>query len=285
MAYPIIDSLAGLYISDQGRIVLADDTATAALFLPTPETMYYEVIRVVRGIPLFWEDHLARLGQSVQANVKVTASLYDDSCRLIAANGLQQANLRIVLLEGRAVIHLTPSAYPVAELFEQGVATGILAWEREDPNVKIINSDYKAAVALRYANPGPFGVFYELLLADRQGLLTEGSRSNLFLIRGNQVLSAPESRILKGITRQHVMEAIATAGATLAEEMLTFDDICRGRCDAAFLSSSPFDILPIRSIEAAQLDSTANPLLRKIDQAYRQIVENYIQDHSIIRRK
>lgn len=276
MAYPIIDALAGAWVMDQSRLLSADSPETAALFQPTGRTMFYEVIRVVRGIPLFWEEHMDRLKLSVLPEVAVPDSLYADSCRLIAINGIDAANLRIVLLEGQAVIHLTPSNYPSRDLFEQGVPTGILAWERESPNIKIIRSDYKAAIAARFAENGPFGRYYELLLADRLGYLTEGSRSNLFFIRGTTVLTAPENRILKGITRKHIVMAIAAAGGELAEGMLTVPGIRLGACDAAFLSSSPFDILPIRAIEDIRLDSAGNQLLRQIDAAYREIVEAYV---------
>lgn len=276
MAYPIIDDLTGSYISVQGQLLPADSEAAAALMKPTDSTMFYEFIRIVQGVPLFWEEHLARLSVSIAGILELPDTLYADSRRLIDANGLMAANLRLVLYDHQVVIHLTPSNYPPAELFDRGVPTGILNWERLNPNVKIIRSDYKAAIAARFAEPGPYGRFYELLLADSQGCLTEGSRSNLFLIRGNQVLSAPENRILKGVTRKHVIEAIKTSGAELVEEMQTLADIRAGSCEAAFLSSSPFDILPISSIEEIELSSTENAMLRRIDQAYRAIVASYV---------
>lgn len=276
MAYPIIDDLTGSFISVQGHLLPTDSEAAAAFMKPTESTMFYEFIRIVQGVPLFWEEHLARLSLSIAGIIELPGTLYADCRQLIAANGLMAANLRLVLFDDLVVIHLTPSNYPPAELFDRGVPTGILNWERLDPHVKIIRSDYKAAISSRFAEPGPFGRFYELLLADSQGFLTEGSRSNLFLIRDNQVLSAPESRILKGVTRKHVIEAINASGAELVEEMQTLPAIRAGSCEAAFLSSSPFDILPIRSIEEIELPSAENALLRRIDQAYRAIVASYV---------
>ncbi len=71
----------------------------------------------------------------------------------------------------------------------------IIDWERDNPNVKIIKADYKEAVADGFARNNKFGRPFELLLADQKGLLTEGSRSNLFFIRDNQVITAPDERI------------------------------------------------------------------------------------------
>jgi branched-chain amino acid aminotransferase len=247
--------------------------------LPTDERMFYEVIRIEEKTPLFWEDHLLRLNHSIQDRFVIPESLYQDSLRLIAANDLDQVNLRLVLTPGHVVLHQIPSYYPSAEQMRLGVPTGILDWERLDPNVKEINSDYKAAVAARFAKGGPFGAFFELLLADRQGELTEGSRSNLFFICGNQVYSAPDNRILKGITRQYVSAAIVAAGGQLIEKMITYAAIQDGQIDAAFLSGSPIDLLPIAAIESVQLPSAANPLFSQINLAYLQIVRDYLKAH------
>ena len=279
MSYPLIDEMAGAYLSLQGRLIRSDDPEAAPLFQPSDPLMYYEVIRVTRGVPLFWEDHLARLARSVRGAMPIPESLYDESVRLIASCGLASANLRLILTEQLRVIHLTPSYYPGPQMIQEGVPTGILAWEREDPNTKIIRADYKAAVAARFARPGPFGTCFEVLLADRQGFLTEGSRSNLFFIRGSQVLSAPDSRILLGITRKHVYQALQAAGAVLEEHLLTQDDIRADGSIAAFLTASPIDVLPISAIEDIRLNSAENPLLRRIHAAYQSIVDEYVADH------
>lgn len=278
MAYPIIDEIAGRWLSLQGSLIQVDDPAAAGLFQPADSLMFYEVVRIVRGVPLFWEDHLARLVQSVDGRLAIPGALYENACRLIAANGIREANLRLVLTADKAVMHLTASYYPTEAMIRGGVPTGILEWERENPNTKIINPAYKAAVAGRFAQPGPFGRFFELLLADRRGCLTEGSRSNLFFIRDGQVVSAPDSRILLGITRKYVLQAIAASGSTLAEGLLTLAEIRQGACEAAFLTGSPIDLLPISAIEDCRLASGSHPLLLQINTAYRRIVDRYVED-------
>lgn len=276
MAYPIIDEIYGPQISWQGQLLAADDQRCLDLYAPGDQWMAYEVIRIVDGIPLFWEDHLARLHRSVQGRLAVPQNLYQESLDLIAANKLPQANLRLVLTGTWRVIHLIPSYYPDPALRSKGVPVGLLEWEREDPNSKIIRSDYKMAVARRFAEPGPFGDYFELLLADRAGLLTEGSRSNLFFIKGNTVFTAPDEKILIGITRKYIMAAIARSGADLEERLFTIEQVGAGEAEAAFISGSPIDVLAIRAIEHFRFDSGQHPLLLKIDRAYQDIVAAYI---------
>lgn len=280
MAYPIIDALAGRMISVDGKLIAADAPAAGITYQPTDEKMVYEVIRVVRGVPLFWEDHLNRLTRSVRGELTVPDSLYDECRQLILTNALPAANLRIVLTKNLRALHLTPSYYPDDRQIRHGVPTGLLSWERQEPNIKIIRSDYKKAVAERFAEPGPYGTCFELLLADQAGCLTEGSRSNLFFLLGDQVLTAPDSKILIGITRRYVQQSIASAGLTLATRMLSLDDVRTMRDQgipvSAFLSGSPIDLIPISAIEDIQLDSAADPYFRKLRDAYMTIVNAYI---------
>lgn len=279
MAYPIIDTLTGAWIVIDGQMVAAADPAAQFCFAPTEKKMFYEVIRVVEQTPLFWEDHLERLRVSIAGQFAIPGNLYQDSLALIKTNQIEQSNLRLVLTEQHTILHQIPSYYPSSEQMRQGVPTGILNWERENPNVKVINSDYKVAVAARFTAGGPYGPLFELLLADHNGELTEGSRSNLFFIRDHEVYTAPDNRILKGITRKYVTAAINAAGGQLVEKMLTYQDIAQGAADAAFLSGSPIDLLPISAIEDVQLPSAPNPLFVQINRAYQQIVRDYLDRH------
>ena len=281
MPYPIIDALAGQSVLLNGKLLSADAAEAGFLFQPQDERMYYEVIRVVQRVPLFLEDHLERLNRSVDRSFAIPSDLAAEGQMLVKANSLTEANLRIVLTRHLRVMHLTPSYYPDNQMIAEGVATGILLWERPDPNTKVIHADYKQAVAERFARPGPFGPCSELLLADRQGYLTEGSRSNLFFISGNQVVSAPDERVLLGITRRYVLQAIADAQLELTVDLLTLDDVRRRGIRTAFLSGSPIDLLPIRAIEDLPMESAHDPFFIKLYKAYMQLLQNYIDQHRV----
>ena len=279
MVYPIIDQIQGKWISWNGSFMLVDDPACRPLFEPGDSAMVYEVLRVLQGLPLFWEDHIHRFERSLKGVKKLPENLYRDSISLIRKNQISEANLRIVLTDDSCVIHLIPSYYPDLARQRSGVSTGLLNWEREEPNIKSIRPDYKAAVARKFAEAGPYGSYFELLLADRQGYLTEGSRSNLFFIKDNTVYTAPDDRILLGITRKYVQRAIARAGGKLEVRMLKMDELHQCQADAAFITGSPIDILAISAIEDYKINSGANPLLQKIDAAYQAIVQQYLDDH------
>jgi D-alanine transaminase len=60
----------------------------------------------------------------------------------------------------------------------------------------------------------------------RDGFITEGAHSNIFLVRNDTVYTHPESNyILSGITRKNVISLAAENGIGLAEERVAADMI------------------------------------------------------------
>ena len=102
--------------------------------------------------------------------------------------------------------------------------------------------------------------------------------SNLFVIMDGKVYSAPDDKILIGITRRRVIEALKRSGLELHTGMFTMDELIKGNA-AIFVSSTPFDILPVTYIDDNTFDSVSNPLLKMISEAYAGYTEEYIADH------
>jgi branched-chain amino acid aminotransferase len=277
MPYPYVDEHVGAWLFADGRKLRADSPDAAPFLTPVDERMFYEVVRVQNGVPLFWEDHAARLAASVAGAFPLDESLLrrDAGC-LLEASGVARCNLRIVKTALHTVLHLSPYYYPSDEMIVSGVPCGLLAWVRETPHVKTVREDYKQAVAGAFAAGGPHGKPFEILLADRSGRLTEGSRSNLFFVDDSTVYSAPDNSILLGITRRYVQRAVSDAGFRLSTELFTTDDLKAGRVTAAFLTGSPIDVLPISSIGDIPLD-VKNPVVNAVRRRYAAILDDYIR--------
>ncbi len=277
MSYPMIDETAGDLLVADGRLYHREDVAAGRFFAPIDAVIFYEVIRVHDGVPLFWEDHLERLRHSVAGAFAVESTLlWQESLQLIMAEGRSRCNLRLVVTERHRVIHLSPYYYPQEETIRRGAACGLLAWERENPQIKTVRADYKEAVAAAFAKNRPWGRPFEILLADRAGRLTEGSRSNLFFVDGERVYGAPDARVLLGITRRHVQRAIAAAGFQLREKLFTMEQIAAGAVTAGFLTASPIDVMPIARIDAVPLDA-GNRMVHAIRARYLEILADYVR--------
>ena len=99
--------------------------------------------------------------------------------------------------------------------------------------------------------------------------------SNLFVIRDGQVYSAPDDKILIGITRKRVMEALKRSGLELQIGMFKPEELDTSK-DAIFVSSTPFDILPVRYIDNYEFKSADNEILQMISKMYQEYTSEYI---------
>ena len=119
------------------------------------------------------------------------------------------------------------------------------------------------------------------------GKLVEGGRSNFFVLYKDTVYSPSEDLILIGITRKYVKDEITEAGLTLEEGAFTMEELVRLETEeddgppklALFVTSSPFDILPVHSVEDQEFRSAECPKLVKLMESYQKIVHRYIELH------
>ena len=281
MAYPLLESPIGSFYLYDGKKITSDSEEAKRLLIPTDEVTYYETLRVKHGVPLFFEDHLRRLEKSVAGienfDVDIDA-IHEKSTSFINEFDPDfDGSLRIVLTKSHLLIHACEANIPDAKLFEVGINTLTLKWERVAPNIKVFRGDYKAAVAERFSQENAHGKPYELILKDNEDKLYEGSKSNLFVIKDGVVYSAPDEKILLGITRNRVMKALQASGAELKIGMFTLDEIVSDKDAALFVSSTPFDILPIKYIDGYELNSEGNALLKSIQNSYQRLADEYIE--------
>ncbi len=80
------------------------------------------------------------------------------------------------------------------------------------------------------------------VLLDPDGFLTEGTGSNFFLVKNGEILSPEPRNILRGISRDYVIELAAELGIPFREKNLEPYDLMTA--DEAFFSCTPFSIIP-----------------------------------------
>lgn len=243
----------------------------------------YEVIRIINGVPLFFEDHYERLRSSLEAIGLLFelngAALKESIGRLIAANEADNCNVKIVMYEDDAADQLTQlfyiskSHYPTREEVDKGVRTGLFQIERVNPNAKVHNHEYKNAVSAKMQDGG----YFELLLLNSKGRITEGSKSNSFFVKGNSIITAPGEFVLRGITRKYVFEACRNAGFEVTERFIEEGEL--GEIDAAFLSGTSIKVLPIKTIDQIELNSSANPVVDAVRHEYDKLLERYLAEY------
>jgi branched-chain amino acid aminotransferase len=119
---------------------------------------------------------------------------------------------------------------------------------------------------------------YEVLMVNHAGYITEGSRSNFFLIRENTLYSAPADWILPGVTRKQVLKLASEASIQLVEAPILFSDLAH--FEAAFMCGTSPKVMPVKSIDQNTY-SVTDPLLTKLMHLFNAHCYNYI--HSRIK--
>jgi branched-chain amino acid aminotransferase len=90
------------------------------------------------------------------------------------------------------------------------------------------------------------------LMLDPDGFVAEGTGSNFFLVKNDKLYTPQARNILRGITRQSVMNDIAPRiGIPVIEKNLELYDIYEA--DEAFFTSTPFCALPAVTINGVKI--------------------------------
>lgn len=242
----------------------------------------YEVIRLQRGVPLFLEEHVERMKRSSEArgyDFEVTYTQIKKRMRKLALLN-EEENLNVKMLYSKndrggysLAMFFNESYYPEASCYEEGVDTITASIQRSAPTVKIQDDDYKNRIASLLEESGAF----EVILLNEENKATEGSKSNLFFIKERKIFTSPPEKVLMGITRKKVMEAIEEEGLEVVFSNVSLSEI--SEMDGAFLTGTSIDVLPIRRIDDVILSSSANEVVKQLMGGYRERVARDIQSY------
>lgn len=263
------------YIIIDGRLKKLKDSEDD--FKVKKNDLIYEVIRVIDGVGLFLEDHLDRMYESfniINKPLKLDRSILTRSINdLIVKNKIDCSNIKLVAWKDEKehfMVYSVESFYPDESMYIEGIKTILYRHERPNPNAKIQASEFRKNLARLLEEKKAF----EALLVSKEDLILEGSRSNIFFLKGNSLITAPENLVLKGITRKYIIEAGLSLGLNLETRPLDLGEL--GFVDGAFMSGTSVNILPISTIEDLNLGSTSNIKIIDLSRAFRSIIDEYI---------
>jgi branched-chain amino acid aminotransferase len=243
--------------------------------------LLYEVIRIIEGIPLFLEDHLERLYNS--ANLSGMDNLPDQKeiekriVNLIAIKNRKIGNIKLTFTI--SVLHQLPKSeldfiphfYPPDEKYISGVKLGLLETERPNPQVKAEHLSIRNKANLIMSKENVF----EVLLVDHFGNITEGSRSNVFFVKNNQLYTSPDEKVLNGITRRKILKLCITNNIPVIKKDIPLIDL--GQFEGAFLTGSSPKVLPVSAINNIHYKPDLQ-IIRQVIELYDIEIDRYIKE-------
>ena len=93
------------------------------------------------------------------------------------------------------------------------------------------------------------------LLLDPDGFVTEGTGDNFFIVRDGEVITSLGTNVLRGVSRQYIFELCTELGITCREESFGLYDVYTA--DEAFMTGTPFCLLPVSSLNDLPIGSAA----------------------------
>nr|WP_244360580.1 aminotransferase class IV [Alteromonas sp. K632G] len=94
----------------------------------------------------------------------------------------------------------------------------------------------------------------ETILHNSDGIITEASSCNVFMVKDNAIFTPPlDNQLLPGITRQIALEAFNRAGLAVEEKWFTKEDLFNA--DEVWLTSSSKEIAPVVEVDGKTIGS------------------------------
>lgn len=242
------------------------------------DKIIYEVLRVIDKKPIFLENHLERMENSFKLiNEEFKLSYEEISTKiheLIVHENKSYGNIKITYGVNEKILKVffVEHSYPYEEMYKNGVKTILFFGERENPNAKIINDDFREKVNNEIKGQKA----YEAILVDKNGYITEGSKSNIFMVKENKLLTSPTKAVLPGVTRGEIIKIAEKLGIEVEEVEYRYSDI--DKLDGMFISGTSPKVLPIKAVNDIKLDSN-NSIIRKLMMEYDHEIVEYIKNH------
>lgn len=242
----------------------------------------YEVLRIIDSKPLFALEHYQRLCNSIlnnNRNIKLEYhSFILEIKNLIDTNNFQLGNIKVevvfdeVSTDYKVKAFIIPHHYPSDYDYKNGVRLATYLYTRENPNLKIWNQNLRENIDYLIKTQNVFEVVY----VNKHNFLSEGSRSNLFFIADNKLISAKPEDILLGVTRKYIIELAKPLGLELVEKDIPLAEI--ESYDSAFLSGTSPKVLPVRKINDIYFSSNnkyLRDLMTKFDERLNEDIRNF----------
>lgn len=245
----------------------------------------YEVTAVLDGRLVDFPGHIARLDRSLtELGIR---NPYDADTWLGLHRELVRQN---ALVEGLIYLQVTrgnpgdrdfafppPDTPPTVVMFTQArprlaanpqALTGLriilipdIRWGRRD--IKTVQLLWSSMAKMAAQKAGADEAWFI-----EDGLVTEGTSSNVFLVKDRLIITRPLSNdILHGITRAAVVRFAAEAGYEITERMFSIAEA--QAADEAFITSASSFVLPVTEIDGQILaDGQPGPVALRLREIY-----------------
>jgi len=252
-----------------------------------------------RGPAVFrLEDHLQRLVNSCRIYRMELPYSVDElvaaCCELVERNQVDACYIRPMVVRGYGASGMVPFESPIEvflpcwpwgaalgnDALEKGIDACVSSWNRMAPNtvpaMAKIAGNYLSSQLIKMealANG-----FVEGIALGPDGMLSEGSGQNLFLVhKGTLLTPTINGTLLHGITRDTILTLARDAGIPVRVEPLPREMLYGA--DELFFSGTAAEVTPIRSVDHIAVGSgKPGPVTQQLQQAFLKVARGEAED-------
>ena len=253
----------------------------------------FEGIRAYNNRVFKLKEHIDRLFYSAKAILLTLPMSHADICKAVVetcrANNLREGYIRLLVTRGVGGLGLNPNKckrpsviviadkiqlYP-PEYYQQGLTIITVPTTRNlhsalNPAIKSLNYLNNILAKIEANNGG----CEEAIMLNAEGYVSECTGDNIFLVKGNELLTPPLSAgALYGITRGVVMDLARQSGLLVSEPNLTRYDVFNA--DECFLTGTGAEVVPVVKVDGRVIGSgTPGPKTKELVQKYHKLVQS-----------
>jgi branched-chain amino acid aminotransferase len=253
----------------------------------------FEGIRAYHGRVFKLKEHIDRLFCSAKA---ILLSIPMSQAEVMAAtvetcrqNKIHDGYIRLLVTRGVGTLGLNPNRckrpsviviadkiqlYP-KEYYDRGLDIVTVPTMRNlhsalNPAIKSLNYLNNILAKIEANNAG----VEEAIMLNAEGFVSECTGDNLFIVKGNQLLTPPLSAgALYGITRGVVMELGRERGLQVSEPNLTRYDLFNA--DECFLTGTGAELIPVVKIDGRVIGSgQPGPTTKSLVEMYHELTRS-----------
>ncbi|OGL79163.1 hypothetical protein A3J43_03155 [Candidatus Uhrbacteria bacterium RIFCSPHIGHO2_12_FULL_54_23] len=242
----------------------------------------YENIKVLQGKIMWPEMHTYRLFKSAEI---IGLHIGEEKERILqwVRNYAEVQKLKDHIIKicvygdadknARATVYMFAiglTFYP-DQFYAQGVKAITYQGERNFPTAKSMDTLVNF-IAFRTAKER--GAF-EAILIDREGNAREGSRSNLYIVEKETIITPPLEDVLEGVTRVLVLKLLEENEIPFKEERISKDRLMAA--DEIFITATSSNVMSVTEIDQQKIGAGApGEATKQIIQLYRTMQKEYL---------
>lgn len=244
------------------------------------------------------EEHIERLFDSGRIYRMEIPFSQEEICKAvldtIETNNLEECYIRPVVFRGYGELGVNPLKNPLEvviaawewgsylgqEALELGVDVGVSTWRRMAPdtlpNMAKAGANYMNSqlVKMEALENG----YDEGIMLDYQGMVSEGSGENIFIIKEDIIYTpSMSSSLLKGITRDSIIKLAKSMDLDVREEQIPREMLYMA--DEIFFTGTAAEVTPVRSVDKITIGTgKRGPITEKLQKDFFKILKGEVND-------